>query len=184
MREPTIVTTLGFWGSVRKRAGQLLAAFTVTDRATDEALRVAVANERQWELLLRLSDYDRRHTYEVYKSLVNAGYQHPDLLCAALLHDVGKADERGRVRLVHRVVWVLAARLFPDLAQRLANGRAGWLRYGLYLASEHPRLGSALVREQGASQRCCELIARHHDRFPTGDQQLDLLIAADEGHLQ
>lgn len=135
-------------------------------------------NEAQWRLLLRLSAFDRAHHLRVYDTLVAAGYADFNLLLAAALHDVGKADERGRVRLAHRVLKVLLQAIVPGLVGRRAGG---WFGHGLFLAQHHPRLGAELAMAAGVSERCAELIARHEERLPVDDPQLRVLIQADAG---
>jgi hypothetical protein len=49
----------------------------------------------------RMSAADQRHSLEVYYTLVREGKTHPDLLKAALLHDIGKGG--GDIHLWHRV---------------------------------------------------------------------------------
>ncbi len=149
------------------------------DPATDDRLRTVLQNEAQWRLLLRLSAFDRAHHVRVHDALVTAGHSDPDLLLAAALHDVGKADELGRVHLAHRVLKVLLGALWPALLDALARNGGGWLRHGLYLAQHHPRLGGEFAATAGASPRCCELISRHEERLPVDDPQLRALIQAD-----
>jgi putative nucleotidyltransferase with HDIG domain len=163
------------------RAGQFLHALRCRrDRTVDDRLRMLLDNERQWSLLARLAPYDRDHHLEVYERLVAAGFTDADLLRAALLHDVGKADERGRVRLQHRVARVILRRALPSPLRRL-GARPLRIWYGMYLAENHAELGARAAREAGASPRCCEFIAAHESEPPGNDPELAALIAADEG---
>ena len=150
---------------------------------TDRRLRTIVQNDRQWVLLQRMSSFDRAHHLCVHDSLVDDGHHDPDLLLAAALHDVGKSDAQGRVRLGHRVLKVLGERVSPGLLDRVSR----WdnvVGHGLFLAANHAALGALLVRAAGGSERCCELIARHHDDpGEVGDGDLQALIEADEGAL-
>lgn len=145
----------------------------------DRRLRLAVLNDAQWRLLERLPPFDRAHHLGVRDTLVSAGQTDPDVLLAAALHDVGKADERGRVRLVHRVLNVLAPQgvgeRWATAEYRTING----LAHGMYLARHHARLGAQLVLAAGASTRCAELIARHESTLPVDDGELAALIQAD-----
>ena len=154
------------------------------DKQVDLLLQSVVHNDQQWDLLERLSTFDRAHHLGVYNSLIASGWTEPDLLLAAALHDVGKADERGRVRLVHRVVRVLIGRARPSLLLKLSSDPGQRLTHGLYLAEHHASLGAALAAEAGATVRCCQLIAGHHDTPSTlTDPELLALISADEGTL-
>src|SRR5690606_33059865 len=73
------------------------------DPAIDRRMRQLLGDDRQWRLAARLTPYDRKHALAVHDRLVAGGYVDADLLRAALLHDVGKADERARVGTIHRV---------------------------------------------------------------------------------
>lgn len=148
------------------------------DGEADARIRALLADDRQWRLLARLTPFDRAHHLRVHELLVARGETDPDLLRAALLHDVGKADERGRAHLGHRALKVLLRPVGQDLLDRLARIDVGPL-HGLALARHHALLGARLAAAAGASARCCELIARHEERPPTGDPDLDALIVAD-----
>lgn len=168
--------TAAGWGH---RVAQFLAYIRPRRAVDDGALRALVSPE-QWALLARLSRADRAHLLAVHRRLLAHGCRDRDVLLAALLHDAGKADERGRVGLSQRVAAVLLRRAVPGLLAALAvPGRGRW-RHGLYLAREHARLGAEQARRVGCSERVCWLIAHHHDAM-VDDPGLRLLQAADEG---
>lgn len=148
------------------------------DPAIDRRMRQLLGDDRQWRLAARLTPYDRKHALAVHDRLVAGGYVDADLLRAALLHDVGKADERARVGTIHRVLRVILRRLWPGLLRRLAS-----VSHPLYLAEHHAALGTAAARRAGASERCCGLIAAHESSIEeaASDRLLLALIAADEG---
>lgn len=155
---------------------------TLTHRHSDEIdsrIQRLLSNNDQWRLVARLSTFDRAHHLRVHDLLLDWNLDDPDLLRAALLHDVGKANQASRVRLWHRVARVTGRRVSPALWNKLTS-RDTDMRRGLYLAEHHASLGAALVYATGASERCCELIANHERERPTGDVELDALIAADE----
>jgi putative nucleotidyltransferase with HDIG domain len=149
------------------------------DPEVDASLESLLSRE-ELQLVNRLTVADRRHLLETHATLHQNGWQNPELLKAALLHDIGKADETARVTLVHRVVKVLLGRFFPGLLRKLASNDGGWLHHGLYLAVEHPRLGAEMARKAGTSDRTCWLIAHHHDGTIRHDAALLALRDADE----
>lgn len=168
--------------TISGRVRQFLDATLPQDDAgvIDRALRQIVENDQQWQLLARLTPFDRVHHLRVYTVLVEQGETDPDLLLAAVLHDTGKADNRMRVGLPHRVVRVLLGATWPELLARLTS-RDNWLGHGLFLAVRHPELGALLARQAGASDRCCDLIRHHHQPIETvNDPLLRALILADE----
>lgn len=168
--------------AVRDRVRQFVIAATSRARSdeVDNALRQVVRNDAQWQLLARLTPFDRAHHLQVYRLLTEQGADDPDLLLAAVLHDVGKADGRMRVALPHRVIKVLLAASFPEVLARIARMDT-WLGHGLYLAMRHPELGALLARDAGATERCCDLI-RLHDKpvEQVDDPALRVLILADK----
>lgn len=161
------------------RARQFFQALTARDSADiDDAIRRALANDDQWRLVQRLPAFDRQHLWEVRSRLVATGWRDSDLLRAALLHDVGKADAHGRIWLADRVLLVLGRALAPSLLGKLTERPAFGPFYGLYLAVHHAALGAAMASQAGVSDRCCWLI-KHHDQTDIDDSQLRALIEAD-----
>jgi hypothetical protein len=153
------------------------------DPGVDATLRQLLASDDQWELLSRLTPFDRAHHLRVHGLLIGAGHDDPDLLLAALLHDVGKADARGRVGTLHRATNVLLGWLSPALLGRLASGD-GWFRHGLWLSMHHAEIGADLAHGAGASERCCFLIAAHAGSTDVADPLLVALAAADNAAIR
>lgn len=110
-------------------------------------------------LFMGMPRADRAHGLHTCHLLASADPP-PELLAAALLHDVGKS--RPRVRLWHRVVYVLAGRLAPGwLARRCAAPATGcW--GGLAALENHAQVGARLVAAAGASEMVVWLVAHHH----------------------
>jgi putative nucleotidyltransferase with HDIG domain len=150
----------------------------------DREIQRLLQSDEQWQLLRRLTPFDRAHHLRVYQLLVKSGHSDPDLLRAALLHDIGKADEAGRAHIGHRTMRVLLHLVGRRWLHRLATQRGAGPRHGLYLALHHARLGASLALAAGATERCCDLIARHERRDVLNDPLLTALIAADEGAIR
>lgn len=145
----------------------------------DAALR-AELQPAEWDLVARLTIGDRAHLFDTWRRLNETGCHDSDVLKAAILHDIGKVDDRGRVYLAHRVSMVMLRRFAPRLLNLLAgNSVPGW-RYGFYLAIEHPRVGAELARLAGCNPRTCWLIAHHQDNGASSDEGLAMLQSVDE----
>ncbi len=158
----------------------VLALTCREDPRVDQQIQSLLDQERQWALVARLAPFDRRHVLEVHNRLVSAGHSDPDLLRAALLHDIGKADDVTRVATIHRIVRVALGRMYPPVLPRLAAPNS--ISRGLFLAEHHAALGATAAREAGASDRCCWLIREHERAIDSvTDPDLISLIAADEG---
>lgn len=145
----------------------------------DAALR-AELQPAEWDLVARMTAGDRAHLFGTWRRLAETGCHDPDVLKAALLHDIGKVDGRGRVFLVHRVVAVSLRRFAPRQLDLLAGGGVPGWRYGFYLAIEHPGVGAELARIAGCDPRICWLIAHHQDDGAAGDERLAMLQSVDE----
>ena len=76
----------------------------------------ALLTQQQWELFLQLQPGEQSHALAMYRKLLEQGENQPDLLVAALLHDVGKL--RYRMNPIERTMVVLAKAVIPDQAQR------------------------------------------------------------------
>jgi len=150
------------------------------------SLRPRVSAEERVELTLLLSPAERhlfdsmalrdqRHGLDVYCTLRRQGHQDPDLLTAALLHDLGK----GRISLWHRVAYVLLSAAAPMLLRRLAAEEgAGW-RQALWRCLHHPERGAEMAAAAASTPEVVRLI-RLQETDDTGDSRLRLLRAADE----
>lgn len=169
------------------RLGQFGRALSPRVPRRDRALAAALLTADQLAAFGLMSPQDQRHAARVARVVVREAPRDPDLLLAALLHDLGKVDAsgRGRVRLAHRVSKVLLARLVPGLWRRLGDREEAGPTRGYYLLRHHPALGAAWAARLGVPPRACALIAAHQDGV-TGDADatfaaaLALLRAADD----
>jgi hypothetical protein len=135
-------------------------------------------------LFRAMPSYDRRHALDVFATLQEAGHADPDLLAAALLHDVGKTagasaeKMTGRdpaLRLWHRVVVVLMRAMTPRLLGEVAEDEPGSWRQAFYVQQHHAAISADLAQECGCSPRTVALIRHHED--PAGER-VDPLLSA------
>ncbi|TMF46894.1 MAG: HDIG domain-containing protein [Chloroflexi bacterium] len=110
-----------------------------------------------------MSAADQRHSLRVCQGLQARGCTDPDLLAAALLHDVGKAQ--GRVPFWTRPAIVLGKLCAPRLLSRLATypcaGLSRWRR-SLGYAWWHAEIGAEMAAKAGLSERVALYIRTHH----------------------
>jgi len=143
---------------------------------------VAYAAEHLSPGLLRLfqkmTQAEQQHGITLSRALEAQGHTAPDLLAAALLHDVGKT--RYPPRLWERVLVVLGEHFAPRRAAAWGVGTPRGLRRGFVIRQQHATWGADLAEGAGASPRVVALIRQHHD-VPAGDRELAALQAADEG---
>jgi hypothetical protein len=128
--------------------------------------------------------YDQQHALNVFRTLQRQGYTEPDLLAAALLHDVGKSALRGRgLQLGHRVAAVLMRAFLPGLLERLGQDESGGWRQPFFIQQHHAAIGADLAQQAGCSPGVVALIRDHEDAAgQAGDPLLVALQAADSSN--
>lgn len=150
---------------MRYRIGQFLASLWPRVERDERAILIRWLPPRAVDLFYRMPRRDQRHSLDVLYSLRSAGVDQPDLLAAALLHDVGKTVNPGRpLRLWQRVVVVLLEAIDPELVAVLASDDPDSLRYPFHAHLCHPELGAALAQEAGCTRLTVELIRWHQSK--------------------
>lgn len=152
--------------AVWHRVRQFGRALTARVGAEEQALAAHVLPVPAAELFRRMPRQYQRHGLDLLHALRQRGQDAPELLAAALLHDVAKAEG---VRIWHRVATVLLQALCPAWLDRLASPDPASWRYPFWLQLHHPQRGAELAAAAGCAQATVELI-RHHQRT----EQVDL----------
>jgi hypothetical protein len=122
---------------------------------------------RALPLFHSMSVADQRHSLRVCLGLRERGCVEADMLAAALLHDVGKAQ--GRVPFWTRPAIVLGKAFAPALLKKLvvplalldAPSVPRWRR-ALGYAWWHAEVGAELAAQAGLSERAALYIRTHH----------------------
>jgi len=134
----------------------------------------------QQALFFRLQPSEQAHSLDLLRRLIAQGESHPDLLAAALLHDVGKIQYP--LQLWERVWVVLAHTLMPGWVKKWGSQpiQAGqpfpaW-RKALMVAEQHPRQGAELAAQAGSTSMVVALILRHHETRTNQAQGLEDLL--------
>lgn len=143
----------------------------------------AVLTPKQMGLFQIMHPSDKAHALEVMKRLQKRGEDNPDLLAAALLHDVGKI--RYPLSAWDRAIVVLGQALFPVSAKKWGQGKPKGWRRPFVVADQHAYWGARMAAESGVSTTTVHLIWRHHEPHSTipetpEDLMLRTLQAADE----
>jgi putative nucleotidyltransferase with HDIG domain len=166
-------------GTARHRIEQGLRALRPEMPHGADAIIERLLTERQRERFRQLPVFDQAHLVRAVSYLIERGEADRDLLVATLLHDIGKTNEHGSVRLIHRVGRVLLRQIWPRFLDRASRPPAvGW-RNGFVLASHHPELGAAIAEKLGCSERAVWLIRNHENRDAAGDPDIAKLMDAD-----
>jgi hypothetical protein len=166
-----------------RRIRQGLRALTAFTRPVDYQAVGEVLTPELLALFKRMRVSEQQHCIRVMAALQRQGHTDPDLLTAALLHDVGKS--RYPLTLFGRTAAVLITRFAPRLAEQWAGGEARGWRRPLVIAHRHPEWSAEDMAAAGASAGAVSLARRHQSGCkmgePTGeeDRLLKLLITAD-----
>jgi putative nucleotidyltransferase with HDIG domain len=155
------------------RARQFRQALRERPNKNSEEFVSAHLDDRTLALFHAMSLRDQAHSVATAQRLPTTVAADPNVLEAALLHDVGK----GRQTAVQRAVYVLLAAVDPAALDRLARRGEG-IRGALYRSLHHPALGSDMAERAGCARRVCDLIALHH-REPA-DEDCRALQQADD----
>jgi hypothetical protein len=129
----------------------------------------------QQRLFSTMTARDQRHSLDVLHVLQQQGQEDPELLAAALLHDVGK----GPIRLWHRVAYVLLHAASPGLVRKAASDDGAAWRQALAACVDHAHRGAALVEAAGGSDGLVQLVLDHEKVGGSADPRVALLQAAD-----
>lgn len=150
------------------RVQQFVRVMSARPDAAERDRALAVLDPPLAELFLQMSLSDQAHALRVFAVLQDYDIKDPDLLAAALLHDVGKSIHQPSV--LDRVIVVLTNPLFPrKVVQWGESEPKGWRR-PFTIAAQHARWGADLVAAHGASPLLVELIHRHQEP-PTPEPQ-------------
>ena len=153
---------------VRQFVSALLAHVSPEDlREADELLPPPAQ-----ELFHRMGAPDQQHALNVMRALRRDGSAGPDLLAAALLHDVGKSA--AQIRPWHRAIVVLSKRFAPRVLEWLAAGEPRGWRRPFVVHARHAAMGAEWAAQAGCSALAVSLIRRHQEplhRAPCGEEE-------------
>lgn len=157
------------------RTAQFVRSIGARAKLQDLARTWPFLTEAQRAMFLRLPPADQLHSLRVLDRLVESGERDPDLLAAALLHDVGKLHRP--LRLMERVFVVLAQAIAPGLAAACSDEWGTAWRCALAVSQKHAQWGSEMLAGTGASQRLTDLVRHHQDtpHEPTSETERLLL---------
>ncbi|UCC51879.1 MAG: HDIG domain-containing protein [Anaerolineaceae bacterium] len=160
--------------------------WNVTADALPESARgeiVATLSGPEMDLFTCFEEQGQWHAYRVFRTLRHAGHCQPNLLAAALLHDVGKTREP--LSIWDRVLIVIVETLLPSQIDTWGRGGAqGWKR-PFVVRAQHARWGAEMAQAAGSDPVTVKLILRHQDELRSGpatveDEMLLLLQWADD----
>lgn len=121
----------------------------------------AILSDTEVELFSRFDRGEQWHSYQVMHTLQAAGHTQPELVQAALLHDVGKT--RAPLSVWDRSLIVVAKKVLPGkTAVWGQHDLQGWQR-PFVVKAQHPEWGAQMAEAAGSSALVVALIRRHQD---------------------
>lgn len=159
------------------RIGQGLRALGTRFAPVDDAQAEKLLSPALYALYRQMRRSERQHSLRVLRELRAVGHADPDLLAAALLHDVGKV--RAPFGVPAKTLVVLVRAIVPQAVLRWGSGSARGWRRPFAVSVQHPAWGAEMVAAAGGSPRTVELIARHQDTLDGPPQtEMDRLLLA------
>jgi hypothetical protein len=164
------------WPRALYRAGQFFRYLSPAPLNPAELARVdSLLTPALAALFRRMSPGEQAHSLAV---LQRAQQQippaPPELLQAALLHDVGKSV--APLTIIDRVLIVLGYSLFPKRASQWGTGEPRGWRKPFVVAQQHPAWGADLAERAGAAPLVVNLIRRHQEGRPASHTVEDELL--------
>jgi putative nucleotidyltransferase with HDIG domain len=153
-------------------AGRTIYAFLPGLIKPDDGFARRYLTGAEYVLYAKMDLRDRHHAGQVTKMLLGKYPQaSPELLRAALLHDVGKSS--SKYRPIHRILVHLYTPKDIPISPRL-HGLKGAQQRNLH----HDRYGAELILNSGGDAAVAEIVARHH--VPNGHREAAMLKEIDE----
>ena len=140
----------------------------------DWAKAEGILTQAELELFQKLPVPDQNHSLRVLKVLESDGEDDPDLLKAALLHDIGKILHP--LRRWERVYYVILGWLLPKTAEEWGNKDPRGVYRSLVVIKQHPTWGADLAEKAGSNQQVIWLIRNH--------EMVDLTGLLDQGGVE
>lgn len=148
-----------FWQAVTARS---------LDSRTIEEIRT-VLSPQQAQLFGRLSAGEQQHSYRVFSTLRDSGNDDPNLLAAALLHDVGKTVKPRF--WWDKIIVVLGKAFLAGKAADWSSGEAKGFFRPFVVKAHHAEWGACEAEKVESSPLTVALIRHHHAQ---GDLDGDL----------
>lgn len=128
----------------------------------------------QYELFLRLSTQEQKHSFKVAKDVQNEcrklNIDKEELIKVALLHDIGKIYRR--LNVIDKSILVLGDKITRGKIRSINNIN----KVEVYF--NHGSIGFELLKDSGISERSLYLIKNHHNDF-INDDDLKILMKCD-----
>lgn len=154
------------------RVRQFWQAITAAPQERDLGLARKWLTPSLLSLFLRLHPSEQAHSISIARQLAEQGETEPDLMVAALLHDIGKV--RYPLTVWERIVIVLGKAMFSKRVKKWGRGEPRGWRRPFAVAEQHAAWGAELAAQAGASPLAARLIRSHQDNPTTSPAESTL----------
>ena len=144
-----------FWQSLRK-----------PPHKNDWEIVQGILSQAELDLFKRLPVPDQNHSLRVLRALESVGEYEPDLLKAALLHDIGKTLHP--LRRWERVFYIILGWILPKTAQTWGDKEPRGIQRSLVVIKHHPVWGADMAEKVGSNPRVVWMIRNHEVEDLTG----------------
>lgn len=175
-------------GRAAYRFRQFWLALLARPTAAQLAAAQVALSSAEFQLFYRMQPGEQFHSLHVMSQLQAQGHTQPELLAAALLHDVGKSCYP--LSAWERALIVLAQAVAPQAAEkwgRAATEHPGW-RKAFVVAQQHAAWGAEMAAQAGSNALTVALVLRHSAVRHTADEHAGDISAlaperSEENHL-
>lgn len=150
------------------RIRQTWSALTAKPEKSDLEEVEKFLSPSQFSLFKGLHPSEQSHSIAVYLQLLENGAKQPDLLAAALLHDVGK--NRYPIHFWDKIAIVLGKGLASSLIESWGAAEPESWKRPFVVSQKHAEWGAQMAADAGASQLTVDLINRHQEQIPAEDK--------------
>jgi hypothetical protein len=163
--------------TIHYRVSQFWNALWPSTRTTEDLAPAArILTEAEMALFSRLQPSEQTHALRVFQMVQESGENQPELLTAALLHDIGKICHP--LRIWERVMIVLGKFLFPIKYESWGSGLPRGVGRAFVIAAQHPTWGAELTQAVKTSPLAVNLIQRHQEKIPNSNPSLENRLLA------
>lgn len=145
-----------FWNALIAKPDN--SDFALVERILPAELRV---------LFYQMTRDEQAHSIRVCRTLIAEGESEPDLLAAALLHDIGKTTYPLKLwERIWIVLWKMAKSDRNQTNWRVPREEINqhpWWRRALIVAENHAEWGSQILQQYHASPRLIWLVQYHQE---------------------
>lgn len=106
-------------------------------------------------VFLKLSDYEKKHSILVAQAVEKEFMNDPDLILAALLHDIGKS--KYHINIFQKSLFVLLDYLSRGKLKKFTGNKS------IYIFYNHGEAGYDILKSNNYNNRILEIVKNHHN---------------------